>query len=455
MASNVLLKLKIREINIFKADGSDKLNLAPQFVEIVMYQSIYNPLLTATMTINDPISLLTKYPLLGEETIEITYEPTDEIDSAIYTVTQAFKWKFMINSIQAIKADQTNRVQMYILKLWSVEMRQNARKNLMIAYNDQYDSTIKKILTNELLVDPAEKMKFQDRIFEQSKGVHHVVIPNLSPLEAINWIKMRAVPQNPDHSLYFFYETNNGFNFRTAEDMLETNWNERIPQKYIFVSNNNERIRQSLAKFYNINEHYMFTSMQINKRWDTLEKISLGYFENEFMDIDIYNKRAWSYPDKLDPMKQMKDINGKVFNMNSANFIKNMQTENTLPGSLTRVRYATSLNQGDQIDDDNFFRNKWGKAVRQQAALGQVDITIVVPGDTRLNAGDLIQIFIPEFHGFTDTMKDDKYLAGIYLITDVKHVVTFGMHHTTTLSINRNSYQESLAQVPKMEYGAS
>ena len=72
------------------------------------------------------------------------------------------------------------------------------------------------------------------------------------------------------------------------------------------------------------------------------------------------------------------------------------------------------------------------------AAMAQIDITVTVPGTSSLKAGDLFYLEIPEMHGFND-VKEDDLVSGLFVITEVKHILQIGGFHTTVLRLNKDS----------------
>lgn len=450
---------KITAINMFKPRRQEKINLLPQFIELNIFQSIFQACIKAEMVVVDPIGLFYNYPMVGEETIEIEYEPTRDNDGEGPNRTmEVFSWKFMVNSVRESTPMDTVRGQVYILELYSVEYLANAKERVQKAYYDSYDNMIKSILKdqNYLRID-TKKLMYEDRLFEKTKGQTHLVVPNMKPYEACSWFASRAVSENPDdRTAYFFFETFRGYNFLTYERMMlepfgsdDLNREHRDTPRYAFMSNITPAIRTYL-KTLKVPEHNLITALQVQKRWNTVEKIIAGYFENEYLDIDIWNKTIKSTPTKLDAMPNMKPGGNQVFNMNSDTFIQDAKHQSHDPDTATRVRYTISQAGGDQYAEPQGWELRWGKGTQQLTGLAQVVVTAAVPGDTRLNAGDLVELYMPQFHGFTD-LKKDEYLEGEYLITEVKHTITTGQDHVCVLNMSRNSYNEKLSG-KKMKY---
>jgi len=78
-------------------------------------------------------------------------------------------------------------------------------------------------------------------------------------------------------------------------------------------------------------------------------------------------------------------------------------------------------------------------------ALNQIDLTITVPANMDLRAGQVIYCDLPENHGF-NTVETDKYISGLFIISEVKQVIMQGSLAATTLRIYKDGYLNSLAE---------
>lgn len=454
--------IKIDSVFICKPNNKDRLNIMPQFIELTIYESIYSPVLQADLYIYDPISLFSNYPLLGEETIEVNYIPTHE--STTDGPFMPGQLIFGISTVTRITPKDTLKAQGYQLTLFSSEHFAAAKINLMKSYNDTLSNAMLSILRNTLQTQE-RKLQLSSILFEETKGTHHFVVPNMNPLKALVWLNKRSVSFDSTHSVFFFYETLRGFNHRTYEHMLEYPTNGIINQnqmdqaaaqhgtvqEYIYLSNINDTIRQQIVQTMGIPESNMFTAFETDKRWDTIEKIVAGYFENEYFDIDILNKRYRNkrfqlplskYEQLAFPVNPPNKLADTAYILNTPPFVQQQQTPDPTPGSSTRVRYTTSQNQGDQPDDDNYFRDKWNTAVKNQTAMNQIVVRGALPGDTRLSVGDVIYVHVPDISGFTNVpdQNKDQFMSGYYIVTELKHNITVGMNHTMAISMSRTFY---------------
>ena len=125
MANPNPLQVSVENVYIEKFNGTDKLSILPQFVELIIYQSLFEPTIKAEMLINDQISLFSNYPLIGEETVTITYKQVLK-----GTDTESKEIKFIIKAVRDIAITNQARSMVYVVDLISPHYLQNSRKYL-------------------------------------------------------------------------------------------------------------------------------------------------------------------------------------------------------------------------------------------------------------------------------------------------------------------------------------
>lgn len=461
-------KVEIVDITIRKHNGTFEMSLMPQFISLNIYQSITQSLMSADITINDPISLHVNYPIVGEEIIKVVLKPTryDPYDSrnedreGNYADKVRITMEFMVSEVVQMHPDDKTRASIYSLKLFSLPMYYNVKWRVQRAFKGQYHEIVKDILRDYLRVDngvkpelPTGLEKIKDSNFEASRGDIAFVVPNLKPLQAINWCAKRAVPEDNNNNLYMFFENFDGFHFKTVQHMmkdkvdLKTGLPTRNTHKFIWISNITSQVRRMINE-KSLDAH-LINAMSINKRYHTTEKFITGFYENEYYEIDITNKRV---NNKQTTIKDAPENTLDKYQLNTPQYLRDSKINNDRPGTKTRVRYKIGQNGGDDPSKSTYYSDKFGEAVRASAALSQIFMTIAVPGHTAVQAGDIVQIELPEMHGF-EKIVEDAYVSGTYIITDIKHSINAGETHNMTLNLARDSYATEIEQKTRYNIG--
>lgn len=456
------LDLQIKDVRLIKFDGSDPISILPQTLEINIYQSLFSPLMKATIFVGDFIGLYTNYPLLGEEIVEITIEPTMEDPNTRPDIANLDKYeltrrkevlRFFISEARNISVDDSGRAAAYILELYSEEMLENGRTRVQRAYKGRYDQLIEEVIRKDLNSKKLFLGFTPDGEPEPTRGVQIGNVPNLRPIETIKWFTGRSVADLVDSVFFVFFERFEGFYFSTVQQIIKKfkNLSKSVePLKYYYISTfTQETLKKNNEA--NFNEHYFITALKVNKRFSTYEKLIGGYFENELQEIDITNFSVKSRRSYLNT-NPFYSLGSSVYN--SKGFINKMQNpEGDINSKTSRIRYTVTQNNsdGDYANNPNDFGDKFGEAVRTQLSFSQVFVTVAVPGDTRLQPGEVIEIVIPENHGF-DEIKDDKFISGYFLVTNVKHGIRNDGKYVCTLDLFKDSYLESVDENNKSLY---
>jgi len=448
MANLNPLEINIRNIFITKFNGNDKMSILPQFVELTIYQSIFEPTIRAEMLINDQIGLFANYPLTGEELVSVYYDQVSSLASGIGPGRSEKEIKFIIKGVRDIIVGDRARSMMYVVDLVSPQYLQNVRKYVSHAYYERMED-MAEMVYNEYISEPTKEKFNITKPFnkEESLKIRSLVIPNLRPYQSIQWLAKHAVAKDyENHYLYLFYEDLDKFNFVTIQKLIEDALEKREElraKKYKYVSDSEVASSQAVSGDPDQDQR-LITNIVNNKRFTSIEKISGGYYQNELFEISLLQKAFHSTPTELKDRNDAKFMLEK-FPLNSKEYIAYVKNEKGKSEYSNRVRYI--VNNYKDFDDGGKsqpgYRYKFGNTTKYMYALNQVDLSITVPANMGIKAGDVIYCDIPENHGFNN-VEMDKYLSGLFIVSEVKQVLATGNRAATSLRIYKDGYLNSL-----------
>ena len=455
-------RLDIQSV-ILKKMNNESIDVTPMLAGLNIYQSIFQPFMRADLTLYDAAGLHNNFPLVGEETIEVTWSPSSAGDDGVRNQIgdeeiDIYRLEFCIDTVTNQIVSNKGTETVYNLALYSIEMLDNVKKRIQSAYNTTYTNAIGLLLENDLrMTDNGKKLKGMTDLDqpEPTKGSFKFIIPNLKPLDALLWMTKRSVASEFGNGSYFvFFERFDGFYFNTIGQMIKYQYTQsqnhktpngydenypRVIKTYYYVANYNEHSMSAYGLPPNAQQRVL-TSLKVNKRYSTFQKILGGYFENELYQIDVYNKEIISTPSTI----QTSALYNTPQSFNTKEYEKQTLTKDTGKGTKTKIKYSIVQDQGDYPSAPTYFAEKYNEALRIQTAMAQINITVSAYGDTRVQAGDVIEIKMPAAQGFTESSNDDKYLAGLYIITDISHVIGIGGEYTMVMNLNRDSYANEI-----------
>src|SRR5210317_27330 len=182
------MDLNVRESNQFKikeltlVTKAGPIDISSIFVEINIYDSLLLPVINGSVSIIDSVGLSSKLIFDGSEAILINIAKDADSDIA------EFKRSFRIYK-QTNRQNENQSTESYILHFCSDELLFSDQQRINQSYTGKYSDIVEKILINYLKV----RENNLGGIYENSVGLRKVVIPNLRPLDAIDWCTKRAV----------------------------------------------------------------------------------------------------------------------------------------------------------------------------------------------------------------------------------------------------------------------
>jgi len=310
------------------------------------------------------------------------------------------------------------------------------------SYQTTYSDVAKKILANYLKLENNHK-----GIIEESLGIRKVVIPNLPPLEAIEWCAKRAVDFSSSPS-FIFFQNLTGYNFVSLSTLLTLP--EILDIKFELKNSS------SLNSLSEISSARYMEILNIN---DAIEKTRNGVNAGKFIGFDPITRtvaeRELTYGDHYYNMRHGNETPNysSIVNRAGVENSKAFNSKKTMSVFSAARKYSNYIKQNDpnsltkeeNIEDWLFqrralIRNLMSKRLR-----------IVMPGNFDLTSGLTANLIIPK-RGEKAVSEDteDKSLSGKYLIIATRHIISYQKHETVievaTDSNNRDTVFTSTIQ---------
>jgi hypothetical protein len=407
-------KFSINELAIVTKAG--KLDISKLFQEINIFDSLLSPVMSGAVVIIDSIGLSSKLLFDGSEVLLVNIGK--DTDSSSFRLKKAFRIYRQSN-----RATLQQNAETYTLEFVSDEFIFSEQQKINQSYKTTYSDVVNKILVNYLKV-PEQKLR---GVFQDTTGVRDLVIPNLKPLDALEWCAKRAVDQRRSPN-YVFFENNLGFNFASLSYLLSSDYLFKIkfPAKNLEETKPNQDL---------LSPRHFEVVNQSDKIKTTREGVAAGTFIGfDPITRTIQNKRigfedhynAMDHGNDTANFSQSKNRGGetatqafdskKVVNIFGAN-IKNSQ--------YIKKYDPTSISKVETPEDFIFAR----KAIF--ANLMNKRIKLVMPGNFQLTSGFNLNVRVPDFSKKeSGSENEDRSLSGKYLIIATRHIIKYDMHET-------------------------
>lgn len=407
-------KFSLNELAIVTKTG--KLDISKLFQELNIFDSILSPVMTGAVVIIDSIGLSAKLLFDGSEVLLVNIGK--DTDSESFRLKKAFRIYRQTNRATIEQNSET-----YTLEFVSDEFIFSEQQKINQSYKTTYSETAKKILVNYLKT-PEQKLR---GVFQATTGIRDIVIPNLRPLEAIEWCAKRSIDQKRSPN-YVFFENNLGYNFASLSYLLSADYLFKIkfPAKNLEETN----AAQDL-----LSPRHFEVVNQSDKLKTTREGVAAGTFIGfDPLTRTIQNKRI-GFEDHYNAMEhgndtanfsQSKNRGGeKATEAYDARKALSIFGANRKNSNYIKKYDPTSISKVETQEDFVFTR----KAIF--ANLMNKRIKLVMPGNFQLTSGFNLNVRVPDFSKKeSGSENEDRSLSGKYLIIAARHVIKYDMHET-------------------------
>lgn len=422
----------IDKLNIITVTG-DEVDVKKLLIELSYFEDIFSFVASGYLILRDALGLVEKLQLTGKEYLRINFGRTSGTDDhktyRLYTIPQKIP---------------TGSMDQEYIKLYfcSEELFLSEQSKVTQSYKGKkIDYIIVDILYNKLKIN---QKHFSGRI-EATKGVYDFNINAKKPFEAISWVSNYALPSNGFGADMLFFETYDGFNFRSLRSLYKRN-------AYNTYTYQQKNLDQSMEQKFDTVIDYEFI-----RTFNSLDDVSSGTFSNRLISLNPLNRTM-----KVTDFDYAKYLNqaGSMNGTSALSLAPNRlgKTQNQTPEGKLKLQFSNSeMKKRDyvapgqgSVAQDIFVENFVPNRTAQLALAGFTKVKIRIPGDTNITAGKTINfnLFSLSVDGSKEDSKElDKYYSGKYLVTAVRHIVQSSGVFQTILEISRESPATSFDSV--------
>ena len=328
-----------------------------------------------------------------------------------------------------------------------------------IFLSEQYrvSKSYKKKRIDEIVVDIAktylkirEQELKQENIFE-TLGTFDIIIPNLKPLEAINWLCTHAVSIDTrlKGATFLFFNNKEGWNFKPIigiyGDYEKYGLNGGyIYDRYWYGVKNDGQTEIDDPSGWDIKN---IISYQIMNNYDSFESTQDGIFANRLIWTD--NKSRLHEETIFDYDKYFNEIKG------SLSLYKNWHPYGLMSDAENRFKqkhnevHETVLKQGFKTENNRINETIPYRYAQLRLATA-TRLKVAVPGDTNLTVGMVVYIDLRapapvQASNAESSKKLDKFYCGRYLITALRHRIDQEQNFETTLELCKDSFVSAVS----------
>ena len=415
------------ELTIQSADGKRTANLANGFVLFEYYEDIFSPMVTAKLRIvntqntikvdgrDGRESLYNGLPLRGGERVSLVLAPNSPTNPGL-DFSRVEKY-FYVSSVSDVISEGSN--ESFTLHLVPREALTNEQSRVMGKYPTSLSiaDSVKEIIRKYLTITESST-KINIGKIDQTSNKYGFIGNMRKPFTVLTWLASKsvpaetAVPEKKGTAGFVFYQTVDGFQFRSLDLLAK----QKPVARYISYDAV-DAYDSNLRRNDNSNNIIDFF---IEKNSNLIEKLRVGTYSNESM---FFNPLTLSFGQKI---YKQEEYQNKVDNLGRPFELPplNSKTDKTLGDVPTRrmtfISDIGTLEPGVSRDvnaDPNEYQNQ---VLMRYNTLFTQTATMTVTSNTNLKAGDVIDCKFPRLSEAKATEYDPE-TSGPYIIKEVCH----------------------------------
>jgi len=415
------------ELFIESNDQKRTVDITTGAISIDYYEDIFSPTITARIrVVNDgnsiqapdaegntdgyKQSIYNGLPLRGGERVSLKIAPNSKSNRYL-DFSKSSKDYFYVSSITDIISESQR--ESFVLNLTSREALTNETVRVTRKYptSSTIDVSVRDILEKTLKTTKIGTLdKTQNR---------YGFIGNLrKPFTVLVWLAGKAVPAESSGDAtagFVFYQNQEGFQFRSIDSLLS----QKSKATYTY---------SGAQEQYTEDGDHAETAFKImnyatEKNQNLIEKLRLGTYSSYRM---FYNPLTFEFTDPQKGLFKLEDYVSKTKNLgDQLKLPKISSSSNVDLGSVPTRIITQCLDIGTMEKDVSTEQNAdpfkyQSQALMRYNILFTQSVSMVIPLNTNLMAGDLITCQFPKISG-GDKQEYDKEQSGLYMIKELCH----------------------------------
>jgi hypothetical protein len=409
---------KLEKFVMYSLLNGSELRLNTMFVNLEIYEDLFSPYITAKVVVEDAYNFPEKFPIIGQEKVEISFKTDIENCDPVELIFRVYK-------VDSVEIEPNGKTQRYTLHMMSEGGYFNFSEYCGYAVSgtvgDMVQTVFKKHFPEGL---------WKDRLkVESTKDNYQFVLSKAhTPFKAINWLASKAFSkQADDYTPYLFYESLDGHRFNSIGSLIENA--SPKPVTYLFTAPNTGTVagdKQELGFDSDLpNRYHKIQKFEELKRLDMVENIMSGVVSSRLEVHDLIRKEIrGSELYEKDLFEKIKKLGSEMHYRPEDPESKRLMTRGAHYSYLPSTGYTVHSKQ-NSIDDNFKTEALFLRRRYHMSAFLTQKFVIQVFGDSRRRVGDIVKmrVFKPQSDVTAIEDKDDKNMSGDYMITAIKHSI--------------------------------
>ena len=442
------------ELITIESDQGVTIDLRLGVVSFQYFEDLFSPTITAKMVVistsgvvsDDKTkkieSLYNGLPIRGGERVAIKIKGNTNVNKGLRFDTPE-KYLYVSKISNVIRDGQK---EIFVLHLVSREAITNeiTHVNRKFEPYSLIDTHVKDILKNDLKV---KTIRYAGNIDPASNK--YGFLGNLkSPFQLLVWLASKATPQNKKGKSgftgYFFYQTQSGFNFRSADSLIKDGLDGRTARTNFKATR--EYTHKQFTDYINESGDFNILSYSIQRNNDLIRKLIIGQYSNFTASFNPLNGRFSKVEEGSFNLKEIlnQPKGKKISTLGDVPEVPTLLSDDgvglgELPSRIMSVvkDVGTLSKEASKSDSPGVSQTQKEALVRYNLLFQQV-VKIIIPLNTNLQAGEVVKL---NFLGAPEGSTYDRKQSGYYLIKELCHAFDTEQS-VTSMTVIRDTFGE-------------
>ena len=439
----------LESVRLFASSG----NIIPLnglTVSISLFENIFSPTMSGTITLLDANSIVSNLPIIGQEFLSF------KIKTASITEGGTSVIDFTKNPFSVYKIDQriegTNS-ELITLHFASPEMLRNLRTRVSKSYTNTIDNIAIDVIQNSRYINSKK-----DLFIEETVGVRKIISPNSNPFTFIQKLSSEAISKNNGSPFFLFYENKEGFNFRSLDSLYaQPITAEYNTGEFYHQESSGTVVKNVLEEYSRPISHEMIA---VN---DTVKNVRGGLLASDLITYDIYSKKYerknFRYFNNFNDYGRLgnspiyntnffDEFDNTVDNFTNANIHLHPTSKNNGSDAQHYVLDPTAKNIKSLYSPNGIENTLLPRQSKFVELNKGVSLNVKVHGSTNISVGQIIQFNKQTVGNANESGDFDPYYTGRYIISNLRHIFDLApkKEHSIVMSLVKDGYEQELEQ---------
>ena len=411
------------ELTLESNDRSRSVGLIGGAILFEYFEDIFSPTITAKIKVvdngnviapekntdGDKQSIYNGLPLRGGERLSLKIAGNSSTNPGL-NFSKRVEDYFYVSSITDVIAESNRET--FTLHLVSREAITNetVRVGKKFKVENKISDSVEDILKDYLKTSKVGKI-------DKSSNKYGFIGNLRKPFTLLIWLASKAVPEKSGSGTagFLFYQTQDGFQFRSIDDLLV----QSSKATYTYTQSQDSYDDKEMK----VNNDFKILNYHVEKNQNLLEKLKLGTYASHRM---FFNPLDFSFSNPEDGLFKLKDYVGKTNNLGSQIKLPPLSegSDLTLGDVPTRIITAVydvgTMDPGVSTDINSDQSLYQSQSLMRYNILFTQTLNVVVPSNTNLRAGDVIECQFPKITQ-SDAKEYDTETSGLYMIKELCH----------------------------------